>query len=68
MKALPQASAGPIFHNGIMAGKLKGVMPAATPMGWRMEYMSMPGPAQSVNSPFSRWGAPMQNSITSSPR
>ena len=28
----------------------------------------MPGPALSVNSPFSRCGAPMQNSITSSPR
>jgi hypothetical protein len=68
MKALPQASAGPIFHIGIMAGKLNGVMPATTPSGWRIEYMSMPGPALSVNSPFSRCGAPMQNSITSSPR
>ncbi len=66
--ALPEAKAGPIFHSGIMAGKLKGVMPATTPSGWRMEYMSMPGPALSVNSPFSRCGAPMQNSITSSPR
>ena len=37
MKALPQASAGASFHIGIMAGKLNGVMPAATPMGWRME-------------------------------
>ena len=27
-----------------MAGKLNGVMPATTPSGWRIEYMSMPGP------------------------
>ena len=68
INALPQASAGPIFHMGIIAGKLNGVIPAATPKGWRMEYMSMPGPAESVNSPFSICGAPMQYSITSSPR
>ena len=68
MKALPQASAGHIFHSGIIAGKLKGVIPATTPSGWRIEYMSMPGPAPSVNSPFSRCGAPMQNSATSRPR
>ena len=68
MKALPQAMAGANIHIGIMAGKLKGVMPAVTPRAWRMEYMSMPGPAASVNSPLSRWGAPMQNSTTSSPR
>ena len=35
--ALPQAIAGPIFHKGIIAGKLKGVMPATTPKGWRIE-------------------------------
>ncbi len=68
MKALPQAIAGHIFHIGIIAGKLNGVMPATTPSGWRIEYMSMPGPAASVNSPFSRCGAPMQNSATSRPR
>ena len=34
--ALPAASAGPIFHSGIIAGTLKGVMPATTPSGWRM--------------------------------
>ncbi len=37
MKALPQEMAGAHFHSGIMAGKLKGVMPATTPSGWRME-------------------------------
>ena len=31
MKALPTAMAGAHFHKGIMAGKLKGVMPATTP-------------------------------------
>ena len=46
MKALPQASAGHIFHIGIIAGKLNGVIPATTPSGWRIEYMSMPGPAR----------------------
>ena len=68
MKALPQASAGHIFHIGIIAGKLNGVMPATTPSGWRIEYMSMPGPAESVNSPLSRCGAPTQTSATSRPR
>ena len=68
MKALPQAIAGESFHSGIMAGKLNGVMPATTPSGWRIEYMSMPGPAPSVNSPFSRCGMPVQNSATSTPR
>ena len=37
MKALPQATATPNIHIGIMAGKLNGVMPAPTPSGWRME-------------------------------
>jgi hypothetical protein len=32
------------IHIGIIAGKLKGVMPATTPTGWRMDSMSMPGP------------------------
>ena len=66
--ALPQAMAGAAFQSGIMAGKLNGVMPATTPSGWRIEYMSMPGPAESVNSPFMRCGTPMANSTTSSPR
>jgi hypothetical protein len=29
--------ATPNIHIGIMPGKLNGVMPAATPSGWRME-------------------------------
>ena len=31
---LPQATASGNIHRGIMAGKLKGVMPAHTPKGW----------------------------------
>ena len=68
MKALPQAMAGANIHIGIMAGKLKGVIPEVTPRAWRMEYMSIPGPALSVYSPFSMCGVPMQNSTTSRPR
>ena len=68
MNAFPQTIAGANIHIGIIAGKLKGVMPAVTPSGWRMEYMSMPGPALSVNSPFSICGAAMQYSTTSRPR
>src|ERR1700730_10918015 len=66
--ALPQAMAGAAFHSGIMAGKLNGVIPATTPRGWRIEYTSMPVPALSVYSPFSRCGMPIANSTTSSPR
>ena len=32
---LPQTMAIGNIHSGIIAGKLKGVMPAHTPMGWR---------------------------------
>ena len=35
MKVLPQAIAMGNIHNGTMAGKLNGVMPAQTPTGWR---------------------------------
>ena len=37
MKVLPQATATANIHIGIMAGKLNGVIPAATPIGWRIE-------------------------------
>ena len=67
MKAFPQAIAGANIHIGIIAGKLKGVIPAVTPRACRMEYISMPGPALSVYSPLSNCGAPMQYSTTSRP-
>jgi hypothetical protein len=44
---LPQAIARGNIHNGIMAGKLKGVMPAHTPSGWRNETRSTPVPTSS---------------------
>ncbi len=34
---LPHASATGNIHIGTIAGKLKGVMPAHTPTGWRIE-------------------------------
>ena len=37
MKAFPQAMAIGYIHIGTMAGKLKGVMPATTPSGCRIE-------------------------------
>ena len=36
MNVLPQTMAMGNIHSGHMAGKLKGVMPAHTPMGWRI--------------------------------
>ena len=36
-KQLPHAIAGAHIHMGTIAGKLKGVMPATTPSGWRRE-------------------------------
>ena len=44
MKQLPVASATGIIHSGTMIGKLKGVMPATTPRGWRIDQASMPVP------------------------
>ena len=37
IKVLPQASATGNIHSGTMTGKLNGVMPAHTPIGWRIE-------------------------------
>ena len=36
-KVLPETIAMGNIHSGIIAGKLKGVMPAHTPSGWRTE-------------------------------
>ncbi len=67
IKALPQAMAGQTSTSD-HARELKGVMPAPMPIGWRIEYMSILGPAPSVNSLFDRCGIPMTNSQTSRPR
>ena len=42
MNALPHASASGYIHIGTIAGKLNGVMPTATPSGWRSECESTP--------------------------
>ena len=68
MKLLPQAMASGAIQSGIMAGKLKGVMPAHTPRGKRTERRSMPPPTWWLKSPFISCGRPQANSTTSSPR
>jgi hypothetical protein len=65
---LPQARALPNIHIGTIAGKLKGVMPATTPSGWRIEYTSTPVEACSLKPPLIRCGTPHANSMFSSPR
>src|SRR5687767_4466358 len=37
MNVLPHAIASGYIHIGTIAGKLNGVMPATTPIGWRIE-------------------------------
>ena len=68
MKVLPQANAIGNIHIGTMAGKLNGVIPTVTPSGCKDEWISMPRPACSENSPFNKWGIPHENSTTSKPR
>ena len=68
MNVLPHASASGNIHIGTIAGKLNGVMPTATPTGWRSEYESTPVATCSDASPLSRCGAPQANSTTSRPR
>src|SRR4026208_1149314 len=41
-KQLPQAIAGAHIHIGTIAGKLKGVIPATTPTGWRVRQTARP--------------------------
>ena len=68
MKALPVTMASGAIHIGTMKGKLKGVMPATTPNGWRSVQLSMPAETWSLKSPFSSCGAPQANSTMSMPR
>ena len=67
-KVLPQAMATGYIHIGTMAGKLKGVMPATTPSGWRSDQESISGPTLRLYSPFRRCGMPQAKSTTSMPR
>ncbi len=68
MNALPHASASGNIHIGTIAGKLNGVIPTATPSGWRSECESTPVATESDFSPLSRCAAPHANSTTSRPR
>ena len=68
MKVFPHAMATGNIHIGTMAGKLKGVMPATTPSGWRSDQLSISGPTLRLNSPLSRCGIPQAKSTTSIPR
>ena len=68
MKVLPAAMATGNIHMGTMTGKLKGVMPATTPKGWRSVQLSMPVETWSVKSPLSSCGMPVANSTMSMPR
>ena len=53
-KVFPQTMAMGYIHMGTMAGKLKGVIPAQTPTGWRMVSQSIPLAICSSESPMSR--------------
>ena len=51
-KVFPQAIAIGNIHIGTIAGKLKGVIPAHTPIGCLIDQLSTFDPTFSVNSPF----------------
>jgi hypothetical protein len=55
-KVFPQAMAMGYIHIGTIAGKLKGVMPATTPTGWRSEYESTSVETFSEKVPLRRSG------------
>ena len=62
MKVLPVAMAKGYIHIGTIAGKLNGVMPTQTPMGWRMVLQSMPAATSLSESPIIRLGMPQATS------
>src|SRR5580704_15113357 len=51
-KVLPAAIATGYIQAGTITGKLNGVMPAATPSGWRKVQLSILVETWSVNWPF----------------
>ena len=67
INVFPHAIARGNIHIGTIAGKLKGVMPATTPRGWRIDQLSTFVPTFSENSPLSKCGIPHANSTTSIP-
>ena len=68
IKQFPVTRAMGNIHIGTIAGKLKGVMPATTPNGCLIIWLSTPVPTFSENSPFIKEGAEVANSTTSMPR
>ncbi len=68
MKQLPQTIASGYIHNGTIAGKLNGVIPATTPNGWKSDHASMLGPTLRLYSPLRISGAAQANSTFSMPR
>ncbi len=68
MKVLPAAIASGYIHSGTMNGKLKGVIPAATPTGKRTSSESIPRLIWSRLVPIISVGMPHAKSTTSMPR
>ena len=68
IKQLPQTIASGYIHNGIIAGKLKGVIPATIPSGWNSLQQSIFAAAFLLNSPFRISGAQQAYSTFSIPR
>ena len=67
-KVFPAAMATGYIQAGTMTGKLKGVIPATTPSGWRKVQLSILVETWSVKSPFRSCGMPQANSMMSMPR
>ncbi len=67
-KVLPQAMASGNIHIGTIAGKLKGVMPATTPSGWRIAETSTRLDTDVDSSPLSCVVMPQASSTISRPR
>ncbi|EWM37853.1 hypothetical protein D043_2111B, partial [Vibrio parahaemolyticus EKP-021] len=67
-KVLPLAIAMGNIHNGIMAGKLNGVIPQHTPKGWIIEWLSMSVATFSTVSPIRLLAMLAACSTTSIPR
>src|SRR5579859_338636 len=68
IKVLPQAMASGNIHSGTIMGKLNGVIPTHTPIGYRVDQLSTEVPTRSTVSPIINVGAPHANSMHSIPR
>ena len=68
MNVFPHAMANGRNQSGTMKGKLNGVMPAKTPIGWRSMSESIPRETSSRFAPCISDGMPVATSTHSSPR